>query len=124
MSLPSHLPKGDYPAAAAVHLLDLEETADRLLAKLPGHGRHTETLAREGGTSLVMMAMEAGDAVKEHSAPGTVGVQCLRGHVALTARGQALELRPGQMAFLQPGVPHDLSALEQSVVVLTVSGGR
>ena len=123
MSMPAHIPKGDYPAAAAVHLIDLEAAADRLKAKLPGHRRQTETLAREAGTSVVMMAMEAGDAIKEHSATSPVSVQLLRGHIALNAGGQALELRPGQLAFMQPNVPHDVSALEQSVVLLTLAEG-
>ncbi|MFN8617077.1 MAG: cupin domain-containing protein [Dehalococcoidia bacterium] len=123
MSLPAHIPKGDYPATTPVHLLDLEAAADRLTAKLPGHRRQTETLAREAGTSVVMMAMEAGDAIKEHSAKSPVSVQLLRGHIALNAGGQALELRPGQLAFMQPNVPHDVSALEQSVVLLTLAEG-
>lgn len=123
MSLPAHIPKGDYPATTPVHLLDLEAAADRLTAKLPGHRRQTETLAREAGTSVVMMAMEAGDAIKEHSAKSPVSVHLLRGHIALNAGGQALELRPGQLAFMQPSVPHDVSALEQSVVLLTLAEG-
>lgn len=121
MSMPAHIPKGDHPAPAAVHLLDLEAAADRMAAKLPGHSRHTETLAREAGTSVVMMAMEAGDAIKEHSAKSPVSIQLLRGHVALNAGGQALELRPGQLAFLQPDIRHDVQALEQSVILLTLA---
>lgn len=89
----AHIPKGDYPATAAVHLLDLESAADRLAASCPDR-RQTETLAREAGTSVVMMAMEAGDAIKEHSAKSPVSVQLLRGHVALNAGGQGSGAAP------------------------------
>lgn len=116
-------PTGDYPHPAAVHQLDVEATADKLVERLPGHGRQTESLARESGVSVIMMAMEADDEMKEHSADGVVLVQLLRGHASLSARGQKLELRPGQMILFQPGVRHDVHAEEQSVILLTVTGG-
>lgn len=118
----THTPSGSYPARAPVHLLDLEAAADRLTAKLPGHRRQTENLAREGDTSVVMMAMEGGDAIQEHSAPGVVSVQLLRGHAVLAVGTESFELRAGNLVLLQPGVRHDVRAEEQSVVVLTISG--
>lgn len=122
MSTPAHIPTGNFPPHASVHTLDLEKTADRLIAQLPGHRRQSETLAREGGTSVVMMAMEAGDIVQEHSAKGPVSVHLLRGHAILTAGGKGVELRPGQLGFMEPGLMHDLRAEQQSVVLLTLSG--
>lgn len=119
----THTPTGNYPAHAAVHKLDLEAAAARLLQQLPGHRRQTESLAREGGVSVMVMAMEAGDEIKEHSAAGVITVQVLRGHVALSADGQELDLRPGELALLQPSVPHQLRAEEQSVITLVVTGG-
>ena len=80
-------PTGEYPRAAATHVLDLQLEADRLIAELPGHGRRTRTLAREGGVSVVLMAMEGGDVVKEHSAGGDVTVNLLRAHATLTPAG-------------------------------------
>jgi len=116
-------PKGVHPLTAQSHHLDLEREADKLLARLPGNSRQTENLAREAGVSMLMMAMEAGDLVAEHSAKGVVTVHLLRGHAMLSAAGEALDLRPGQMVMLQPGVPHDVRAEEQSVLLLIVTGG-
>lgn len=121
-SMPSHIPQGNYPAHAAAHLLDLEQAADRLLAQLPGNRRQAETLARESGSSVVLMALEAGDAIQEHSAGGPVSVHVLRGHVQLTAGEEKYDLRPGQLVFMQPNVRHGVAAAEQSVVLLTLSG--
>lgn len=117
-------PAGEYPSAAQVHLLDLELEADRLLAELPGHGRRTRTLAREGGVSLVLMAMEGGDMVKEHSADGSVTAHLLRGHATLTAAGEAIDVLEGQVVMFAPGVRHDVRAEAQSVLLLTVSGAH
>lgn len=111
------------PAHTSVQLFDLETTADNLLTNLPGHRRQTVTLAREGDVSIVMMAMEAGDAVKEHSADGAVTIHVLRGQAVITASGGATELRSGELMLLQPGVRHDVRAAEQSVLLLTISGG-
>jgi len=120
----TRVPTGAYPKPATVHLLDLSLEADRLMAKLPGHRRQTESLAREAGVSVIMMAMEAGDILKEHSADGVVTIHLVRGHADLAADGKTHDLRPGQMVMLQPGVRHDVHAAEQSVVLLTVAEGN
>jgi quercetin dioxygenase-like cupin family protein len=117
-------PTGQYPKSQPAHHLDLEKEADRLLTGLPNHERKTQNLAREGGVSLVLMAIEAGDVIREHSTPGSTVVQVVRGHVTLTADGKAISLRPGEAVLFQPALRHDLRAEEQSVVLLTVTGGE
>lgn len=116
-------PTGDYPRPAAVHQLDLEAAADRLAQSLPGHSRQAESLAREAGVSVIMMAMEAGNKLKEHAAEGVVTLQLLRGRVSLSSSGETFQLRPGHMLLFQPGVQHDVHAEEQSVFLLTVTEG-
>lgn len=121
-------PTGQYPEARPIHHLDLEAEADRLLLRLvnhelEGHELEGKNIARESGVSLVMMAMESGDALKEHSTPGTTSVQVIRGHVTLEAEGQSVSLRPGGLLLFQPGVRHDIRAEEQSAVLLTITGG-
>ena len=116
-------PSGNYPKPASVHSIDVEATADRLIAELPGRSRRTESLARESGVSLLMMAMEGGDSLNEHSAKGVVTIHLLRGHVTVASGETAVDLRPGQLVLMQPQVSHDLRAEEQSVVLLTIGGG-
>ena len=116
-------PQGDYPRPEAMHHLDLNEHADSLLRELPGHGRRSRSLAREGGVSLIMIAMEAGDALDAHQAKGAVTVQTVRGHTTLSLEGSSFDLLPGQLVFFQPGVVHDLRAALESVVLLTITGG-
>ncbi|MEX0783908.1 MAG: cupin domain-containing protein [Dehalococcoidia bacterium] len=120
----THTPSGKYPEHTQVHHLDLEAAADDLLARLPGNRRQSESLAREQGVSVIMMAMEEGDALKEHSAAGVVTVQLLRGQVAVGANGEVMDLAPRQMVLFQPGVRHSVEARERSVILLTVTGGE
>jgi quercetin dioxygenase-like cupin family protein len=116
-------PQGDYPHPSALHHIDLAHHADALLASLPGHTRQSKNIAREGGVSLLMMAMEAGDMLREHSAPGVVAVQVLRGRTAIACEGKTVDVGEGELILFQTGVRHDLRAKEQSVVLLTVTGG-
>ena len=120
----THQPAGEYPKAAPVHSLDLEAAATSLLETLPGHRRQTRSLARESGVSVIMMAMEGGDVLDKHHANGAVTVHLLDGHATLTARDETIDLRPGQLVMMQPNVTHNLRAEEQSVVLLTVTGGE
>ncbi len=116
-------PTGDYPHPAPVHHIDLEATADRLLQELPGSQRKTENIARESGVSLILMAMKEGDVLEEHTAPGVVIVQVLRGGIRLQAGSSGTDMGPGQIVMLQPNVPHRHEATAESVVLLTVTGG-
>jgi quercetin dioxygenase-like cupin family protein len=117
-------PTGEYPKPAKVHHHDLEAAADELTGKLPGNRRQTKSLARESGVSVIIMAMEAGDVLDQHSADGVVTIQLLRGHATLMADGQPLDVRPEQLVMMEPGLKHNLQAEEQSVVMLTVTGGE
>lgn len=116
-------PVGEYPHAAAVHQVDLQAAANKLVQRLPGHGRQTENLAREGGVSVMMMAMEAGNSLKEHAADGVVTVQLLSGRVSLSANNETFELVPGHTLVFRSGVRHDVTAKDQSVILLTITGG-
>ena len=120
----THPPSGQYPKPENAHHIDLVTAADELLAKLPGHSRQTRSLARESGVSTILMAMEGGDALEEHSAAGVVTVQLMSGLINLSAGGTSFELRPGQMVMIQAGVRHDVEAVAQSVILLTVTGGH
>lgn len=120
----THIPAGDFPSKAPVHHLDLEAEAHKLLEKLPGHRRQTRNLAREAGVSVLMMAMETGDNLQDHAANGVVTVQLLSGHAVLTSDTQHVDLRKGHLAVFQPGVRHDVTAKEQSVLLLMITGGN
>lgn len=120
----THEPAGKYPHHAAVHHLDLEAAADELLRRLPGNRRQSESLAREAGVSVVMMAMESGDSIHEHSANGVVSVQLLRGRLSVSSNDETVTLEPRQMVLFQPRVRHSVEAKDRSVLLLTVTGGE
>lgn len=116
-----HQPTGDYPHPAAIHYVDLTAESDALLQQLPGSRRQGKSLAREGGLSVLLMAMEAGDELEEHAAAGPAAIQVLRGSVVVTSEGTELLLRPGEMAMYQPGVRHGVRSDQRAVILLTVA---
>jgi quercetin dioxygenase-like cupin family protein len=49
-----------------------------------------------------------------------VTIQVLKGHLQVTAEGQAHDLHAGHLLVLAPGIEHDVVAREESQMLLTV----
>lgn len=91
--------------------------------------RHDESLSESQTTALVKndafeairMVIPAGHEVCDnHSVEGPITVQCLEGHIAFTADGDKHSMRAGQWLFLPGGVPHTISGVEDSLVLVTI----
>jgi quercetin dioxygenase-like cupin family protein len=52
---------------------------------------------------------------------GRISLQTIRGHVQVRAAGRTLDLPVGSLLALDPGLPHDVQALEESVPLLTIA---
>lgn len=59
--------------------------------------------------------------MKEHKAPFPIIVHLLEGHIDFGINGKKNELTKGAILTLDGNVPHDLNALEDSVVRLSLS---
>jgi len=68
----------------------------------------------------VLFAFDAGGRLPEHNAPGLVTIHVLNGRVRVTTAAATHDLGMGQMLVLEPDVPHDVEAPEQSDILLTV----
>ena len=49
-----------------------------------------------------------------------ITVQCLEGRIAFIVSGRIQELLSGQWLYLTGGIPHKITGLEDSLVLLTV----
>lgn len=87
-------------------------------------GHAARTLLRQPDLRVVLIALRAGSAIKEHRAHETASIQALAGRVRLTLRegrgAREVELGRGQLLALAPDLPHDVHALEDSALVLTL----
>ena len=84
-------------------------------------GHNARTLIKYDDLRVVLMALKVGSRIPEHRANGRISVQVLSGHIRLNAAGRAFDLRPGSLLALDERAPHDLEALDESAVLLTIA---
>ncbi|WP_182524309.1 cupin domain-containing protein [Nocardioides dongkuii] len=98
--------------------------ADEQLAVAREHsaGRSAHTLYGGQGNALrqTLIALAAGRRLGEHDSPGEATLQVLRGSVRLHAGDDTWEGSAGDHAVV-PLVRHDLEAVDDAVVLLTVA---
>jgi quercetin dioxygenase-like cupin family protein len=84
-------------------------------------GRLGRTLARSGRLRLVLVALNAGVEVGTHQADSPMTIQLLQGRIGFRIEGDNHELRAGQVVFFEAGEAHDIRALDESALLLTIS---
>ena len=103
---------------------DLAEEAARLRQEdswARGTGRSSRTLAKYPGFRVVLTLLKAGAQVDEHKTNLRISIQAVSGAIRLQLPDRNVELRTGQLLVLDSGVPHDVTALEESAFLLTLS---
>jgi quercetin dioxygenase-like cupin family protein len=111
------------PLAAPVLTFDFTEEADKLREEGPWlqHGRNAVTLVKYADFRVVFMLMKPGTRLQEHHARGRISVQTLSGHVRLHLRDQTIDLPAGRLLALEREVAHDVEAIEESAMLLTIA---
>jgi quercetin dioxygenase-like cupin family protein len=84
-------------------------------------GRLARTLARSGRLRLVLVALNEGVEVGTHRADSAMTIQLLEGRIGFRIGSSDHELRAGQVLFFEPGEAHDVRALEECALLLTLS---
>jgi quercetin dioxygenase-like cupin family protein len=101
---------------------DLPAEIDRLHRETTWNtGQNARTLVKYDDFRVVLMVLKASARIPAHKANGRISVQVLSGHVRLSASGRTFDLVPGSLLALDTGVPHDLEALQESAVLLTIA---
>ena len=88
---------------------------------LHGIGRSSKTLVKHDDLRIVLISMKANTQIHEHKATARISIQTLTGHVLLRVVGRTVDLPAGHLLTLDQGLPHDLEALEDSSLLLTLS---
>ena len=85
-------------------------------------GRSAETVygGHEHTLRQTLMALTAGTTMAEHESPGEATAHVLSGRVRIGAGEDSWEGRTGDLIAIPPS-RHDLHAIEDSVVLLTVA---
>ncbi|TFB68440.1 hypothetical protein [Cryobacterium sp. Hz9] len=99
------------------HIADIRSDA----AVEPGRLGHSTVLASPE-VRVVVLTFEAGFVLKKHSALKILLMQALDGRLRVTASGQVTDLVPGALLRLDAGLEHEVEALEESRLMLTLIG--
>jgi quercetin dioxygenase-like cupin family protein len=113
----------DRPQRTALNRYDLMSQLARLRGDTPPskNGRDSLMLVRDPGFTLLLMALKAGTGLPNHTAPGPISVLVLDGHVAFTSESERFDLGPHELVTLPARIPHELVALEDSAILITIA---
>ena len=120
----SHPPLAD--DASLFEPLDVSAIADELLAAAgdAADGKASRTLLKSATSTLVVIALRRGARLAEHSAPSTVVIVPIRGHVTFTTptADAPAQVVGSQCLVMGTRVRHDVLAVEDAVFMLVIGG--
>jgi quercetin dioxygenase-like cupin family protein len=87
-------------------------------------GRSSKTLAKYPDFRIVLILMKGGTRMRQQRAEGRVSIQQLKGHACIHLADRKVNLPAGHLLILDCGVLHDVEALEESALLLTISWPR
>jgi len=84
-------------------------------------GRNSKTLVKQPDFRIVLIALQKGGHLEEHSADARISIYTLSGRVRLKLPAQTVDLPGSHLLVLDRALEHDLEALEESAILLTIS---
>ncbi|MCC7009759.1 MAG: hypothetical protein IT184_13205 [Acidobacteria bacterium] len=109
------------PAAGPYLELDLARELEALHGESAWKsGHNAKTLVKFGNLRVVLIALEARARIAPHDTEGQISIQTVRGRVHVRAEGRTFNLPVGSLLALDHGVRHDVEALEDSALLLTI----
>ena len=100
---------------------DLAEEMERATKLSLSGGRATHAVVTFPNLKLFVIYMPAESVWSEHSTPGSIAVQVLRGHIRMNTQDANYDLTAGRGAAFDSNVKHDVHALADSWFLLTVA---
>jgi len=94
----------------------------REISPIPADKLGHTTALRSPDVRVVILTFPAGHVMKDHAAPKTLLLQALDGRLRLTVAGDVLDLVPGALVRLDKLERHEVEAVEESRLMLTLVG--
>lgn len=69
----------------------------------------------------IRIVMRAGQTMKEHKTPFPIVVELFEGRLNFGVQGDVLNLEKGDLLSLEGNIPHDLKAIEDCIVRLSLT---
>jgi quercetin dioxygenase-like cupin family protein len=84
-------------------------------------GRAGRTLAKSGRFRLTIVAMVSGNQIGTHHADSPMTLQVLQGHIRYRTSNVEQELDAGQLLFFAAGEANDITATQETALLITIS---
>jgi quercetin dioxygenase-like cupin family protein len=111
------------PAPGGMLTLDLSDEIRRLRAgpEWASSDRHSASLVKDEALNIMLMVLKKGARLGQHHTKGPIAIQVVEGSVSVDRGAAPQVVRGGMMLALARDVPHGVSALEDSAVLLITS---
>jgi quercetin dioxygenase-like cupin family protein len=83
-------------------------------------GRYARTLLKTPRLRVVLTYMEAGIELMEHTAPGPITIQPIRGRFVVTVENKEHVLAPESLFAIDANVRHSVRAEDKGIFLLTI----
>jgi len=80
----------------------------------------TKAIVKTDKMQLARLFIRAGNELPNHKVSGPIIVHCIKGRIQFTAMATTQEISQGELIYLMSGEPHSVSAIEDSIVLLTI----
>ncbi len=112
-----------HPLHEPIRQIDLEPVMRELWEQIDevNGGNTAQTLLKQDMFRVVMIAVKQGARIPEHKVDGACSIQLLTGRAYIDFHGDRRELRPGQLLTIDTGIRHDVEAIEDACLLVTIS---
>jgi quercetin dioxygenase-like cupin family protein len=112
------------PGKPILSRVNLNAEIERLQPRDDAAGRRAEILVKDDRLRVVLVTMRAGIESSEHSAPGPISIQVLRGRFEVDCERETSTLGVGDLISLAENVDHVVRATEDGAFLLTIGWGQ
>lgn len=82
--------------------------------------QQTTAIFKTARLEVIRLVLPQGKSMREHKVVGDLTVQCLEGRIAFAQGAESQVLVAGELLYLDGGVVHSLTALEDASALLTI----
>jgi quercetin dioxygenase-like cupin family protein len=80
----------------------------------------SETLVRAEHLEVFRLVLLAGRSLPGHDHPRVMTIQCIEGRIELVSGSKSVEMQAGHLVYFSAGTPHELKAVEDSSLLVTL----
>lgn len=116
-------PEGERPIDAPIVDIDLNKFIGQIKSEESwmDNTRNAITLFKTDDMRIVLVGLHMGADMQEHTADGIISVHVLEGHIVFSANGQHTKAVSGNIIALHENIPHNVTAVEDSIFLLTMA---